>query len=136
MSVPKVSRRLVILGTFAILTGCTSTDNATRLAHDIEAGAKQLSQSTERTLTIKHVPSAEPKGCSGPNSVQLVSGGSLLMWCTDAASLQVTASYSTNHHKQFVSVPQTFFLEMRPAGAPVYVDLEKSGDRIIVSGMR
>jgi hypothetical protein len=109
----------------AALAGCT--DAATRVAYDIEAGAK--GSQAERS-TIAHRPKSWPDGCGGDYTLQLSRESSLVVWCSSEES-----SYTTNYHLRFVEVPETFKVYKR-AGEPVLIVLERHDGRVIVKDLR
>ena len=117
----------------ALLCGCT--DGATRIAHDIESGVAAFRNSAATSYSIKHVPEAHPAGCSGPYSVQLGADSVLVIWCKDATGSRIVASHGTTHHLRFVDVPHPLKAE-KPAGDPLYIELEKQGERMVVVNLR
>jgi len=114
------------------LTGCF-TDAATRLAFDIEEGADRLDRETGATYSIHTTPS-KPGECTGPYTVQLDKVGALIVWCRDAAGNTVS-SHSTSYHSRFVDTPQTYILE-KPAGSTLVIDIERRGNRAVITGVR
>ena len=108
-------RFLVLLVFLAALTACfgDSTDAATRLAFDIEAGADRLGSEAGDTYSIQHHTPSKPGECTGPYAVQLDKVGALIVWCKDAAGLTVT-SHSTSYHARFIDIPRTYVLERKP----------------------
>ena len=66
-------RALVAGGTLA-LAGCT--DAATRIAYDIEAGAKALGSSTDSGTTVRHEPASWPDGCGDGYALEIGRGAS------------------------------------------------------------
>jgi hypothetical protein len=118
----------------ALLLGACS-DGATRIAYDIEAGAAAFRGSAATSYSVKHVPEPYPEGCGGPYSVQLSAASILVIWCKDAAGARIVGSHGTTYHLRFVEVPRQLNLE-KPAGEPLYIDLEKQANRIVVVDIR
>jgi hypothetical protein len=52
-----------------LLVSCT--DAATRVAYDIEAGAKRFRKTPTVVATVEHSPKARPEGCPGGYTLQL-----------------------------------------------------------------
>src|SRR5437773_2470620 len=102
-------RKAACLTVTAMLVACS--DGATRIAFDIESGVAAFERSTATSYSIRHVPDAKPDGCAGSYTVQFSAHSSLLIWCKDSASSQVTSSHTTTYHLRFVEVPQTFKLD-------------------------
>jgi hypothetical protein len=117
----------------ALLAACS--DGATRIAYDIEAGVASFRNSAATSYSIKHVPEPYPEGCGGPYSVQFSAESILVIWCKDAAGSRILASHGTTYHLRFVGVPRQLNLE-KPAGEPLYIDLEKEGDKVVVVDVR
>jgi hypothetical protein len=111
------------------------TDAATRVAYDLEGGAKRLRASTERTLTVEHVPEATPEGCPGDYTLQLSQESALLVWCQDSIGGPSSGSHTTTYHLNYVGVPQTLLIH-KHAGEHAWIELTKDGDAIVVSGLR
>jgi len=127
---------LVLLVSLVTLTACfgESTDAATRLAFDIEAGADRLGRDPGATHSVRHHTPSKPGECSGPYAVQLDKVGALIVWCKDAAGRTVT-SHSTSYHARFVDIPRTYRLE-KDAGTELIVDLERRNGRAVVTDVR
>jgi hypothetical protein len=111
------------------------TDAATRVAYDLEGGAKRLRSSSERTLAVKHVPQATPEGCPGDYTLQLSQESALLVWCQDSIGGPSTGSHTTTYHLNYVSVPQTLVIH-KHAGEHAWIELTKHGDAVVVSALR
>ena len=123
-------------GSFAVvlaLAGCT--DAATRLAHDVEAGADQLRQSGDSSTVIVHLPDKYPEGCAKAYDIQFSAASSLLVWCKDAKGGEATSSHTTTYHLRFVKVPSTLQVE-KSAGEYTFITLERAGNDVVVAGMR
>jgi hypothetical protein len=116
-----------------LLAACS--DGATRIAYDIESGAAAFRSSAATSYSVKHVPEAYPEGCNGPYSVQFSAASILVIWCKDAAGARIVGSHGTTYHLRFVEVPRQLNLE-KPAGEPLYIDLEKQANRIVVVDIR
>ncbi|MGH8619366.1 MAG: hypothetical protein ACREUW_16890 [Burkholderiales bacterium] len=116
------------------ISGCGDflTDGATRLAYELEAGAKKVSGSGRTTL--EHRPKATPDGCAGAYKLQLSANAGLVIWCKDANGKTVS-SHITTHHLRFVDVPQTWIVD-KVAGTPTFIELEKRGGKPVVTAVR
>ena len=128
------SGRAVLAGGALVLAGCT--DAATRIAYDLEAGAKSLRASPESRATVRHEPSRLPEGCDGAYALEIGRGakgdpgkGSIVVKC-DGHGL-----YYTTYHLNFVVVPATVGVR-KAAGEPVLLQLEKRGDEIALTEAR
>lgn len=120
----------------AAAAGCsTFTDAATRVAYDLEAGAKRLRSSREQTLTVEHVPQAKPEGCTGGYTLQLSQESALLVWCQDSIGGRSSGSHTTTYHLNYVGVPQTLIIH-KQAGEHTWIDIRKDGDAVVVAGVR
>jgi hypothetical protein len=117
----------------ALLAACS--DGATRIAYDIESGAAAFRDSAATSYSIKHVPEAYPGGCGGPYAVQFSAEAILVIWCKDAGASRVIGSHGTTYHLRFVDVPRQLNLD-KPAGEPLYIDLEKRGEKVVVVDIR
>jgi len=117
----------------ALLAACS--DGATRIAYDIESGAAAFRDSAATSYSIKHVPEAYPEGCGGPYAVQFSAESILVIWCKDPGASRVIGSHGTTYHLRFVEVPQQLNLDKR-AGEPLYIDLEKHGEQVVVVDIR
>jgi hypothetical protein len=117
----------------ALLAACS--DGATRIAYDIESGAAAFRGSAATSYSIKHIPEPYPGGCGGPYAVQFSAGSILVIWCKDPGASRVIGSHGTTYHLRFVDVPRQLNLE-KPAGGPLYIDLEKEGDKVVVVDVR
>lgn len=116
-----------------LLAACT--DGATRIAYDLEAGAKALQRSGAASTSVKHVLEAHPEGCAGPYAVQFSAASILVIWCKDASGARTVGSHGTTYHLRFVEVPKQLNLE-KNAGEPLYIDLEKRRGRVNVVAIR
>jgi hypothetical protein len=126
--------RAFLAGGALVLAGCT--DAATRIAHDIEAGAKSLQASAETRATVRHEPSRWPEGCEGGYALEIGRGargdpgkGSITVRCAGRGL------YYTTYHLNFVVVPATVSVR-KEAGAPVLLLLEKRGGGIALTEIR
>ena len=116
-----------------MLAACT--DAATRVAYDLERGAKELRASSRRTATVDHAPRATPEGCSGPYTLQLSQASALVVWCQDSIGGPSSGSHITTYHLNYVVVPTTWIIH-KNASEHALIDLRKDGDAIVVSGLR
>lgn len=125
------SRRLSLLIFLMMLIGCDiATDAATRIAYDIEVGAKQLGAENGAKYSIRHKTPSKPGECVGPYTVQFDQVGALIIWCKDSAGSTVS-SHSTSYHARFVDTPQTYILE-KAARAPLVIEIERREGRAVV----
>lgn len=60
--------------------------------------------------------------------------GALIVWGKDAAGNTVS-SHGTSYHSRFVDTPKTYILE-KPAGSTLVIDLERRGNRAIITDVR
>ncbi|MEO8005936.1 MAG: hypothetical protein ABI771_13565 [Betaproteobacteria bacterium] len=125
---------LPLLVYFALTAGCgISTDAATRLASDIEAGESRLGREGGARYTIQHRTPSKPGECIGPYVVQLDKVGALIIWCKDEAGKTVS-SHSTSYHARFVDTPQTYLLE-KPGGSTLTIDIERRAGRAVIANV-
>ncbi|HTO54295.1 MAG TPA: hypothetical protein VMR50_13000 [Myxococcota bacterium] len=117
----------------AFATACT--DAATRIAYDLEAGAKSLRASPAQSATVDHAPQRRPEGCPGGYKVQLSKESALVVWCEDSPDGPSVGSHTTTYHLNWVSVPETLSI-YKPAGEHLVLQLEKRGDSIAVVSVR
>jgi hypothetical protein len=136
--------RVGLLLAFACLSGCGMpvTDAATRLAFDINAGARKLRASTDSRLEIQHKPVSIPDGVKGRYEVGLQSslersldhptkGGTLFV-----RDLTSRDAWTTTCHLNYVRVPRELNIT-KNAGESVNIVLERVGDgKIDVTGVR
>jgi hypothetical protein len=125
---------LLIVPALLLLSGCF-TDPATRLAFDIEGGAKRLAPLNGAKVTITHRTPSKAGECEGRYTVQLDVVGALVVWCRDATGGEVISSHSTSHHRRFVATSRTFILDKGPR-EPLLVELERRGGRIVITDVR
>ena len=133
-----MARRVRTIGVAAALivsAGCgLATDAATRLAYDIEAAVDDLGNEDGSTYTIHHATPSYPDQCTGPYKVQLDQVGAMIIWCKDAAG-ETVSSHSTTYHARFVETPETFLID-KGEGETLFIDLERSGGRAVIVGVR
>ena len=123
--------RALVAGGALALAGCT--DAATRIAYDIEAGAKALKTSTDSGTTVRHEPASWPDGCGDGYALEISRGasgdpgkGSIVVKCAGRGI------FYTTYHLNFVVVPATVSVR-KAAGEPVLLQLEKrAGDIVLV----
>ena len=115
------------------LSACT--DAATRVAYDLESGAKKLRASSGHTATVDHIPQATPEGCPGAYTLQLSQASALVVWCQDSIGGLSSASHTTTYHLNYVAVPKTWIIH-KDAGQHALIDLRKDGEAVVVSGLR
>ena len=126
--------RALAAGGALALAGCT--DAATRIAYDVEAGAKSLKASAQASATVRHEPASWPDGCGDGFALEIGRGakgdpgkGSIVVRC-DGHGL-----YYTTYHLNFVVVPATVSVR-KAAGEPVLLQLEKRGGDIVLTEAR
>lgn len=120
--------------TVLLLGGCV-TDAATRLAHDIEAGADRVGRADGARYTLVHrVPSSAGE-CVGPYQVQFDKVGAIIVWCKDATGDTTVSSHSTSYHARFVDTPETRIVD-KPAKDALVIDLERRGGRVVIVGVK
>ena len=93
------------------------TDCATRLAYDIESGAKQLRASSVSYTEILHKPLSIPEGVKDPKS-----GGTLFI-----KDLENRKGWGTTYHLNYVRVPHALGFT-KNAGESVIITLERDPD--------
>jgi len=124
---------LALLGAAALAACSGWTDPATRIAFDIEDGAKALGAAAGDEFTVYHsVPSRDDE-CAGPYKVQFDRVGALIVWCYDRAGATVS-SHSTTAHSRTVDTAGTWILD-KPAGETLVIRLERRGGRAVVTGV-
>lgn len=124
-------RRLILLALPAAVAACDFlTDPATRLAYDLEAGARRLDAAPGAHWRVEHRTPSQAGECTGPYTVQVDKAGALVVWCKDAAGATVS-SHSTSHHARHVDTPQTWRVD-KPAGATLLIELERRGGRATI----
>ncbi|HXV40771.1 MAG TPA: hypothetical protein VD701_07410 [Steroidobacteraceae bacterium] len=118
----------------AALVACGDwTDPATRIAFDIEDGAKSLAAGDGAKYTVYHsVPSQEGE-CTGPYKVQVDRVGALIVWCYDEAGATVS-SHSTTTHGRTVDTAGTWIVD-KPAAETLVIRLERRGGRAVIAGV-
>lgn len=131
----RTAARAALLAAVSVAcAGCT--DAATRVAYDVETGAKALGASADGGLTVRHEPSRFPEGCGGDFSLEIGRGRS---GEPDKGSITVKCAgpglWYTTYHLNFVVVPSTVRAAKR-AGEPVLIDLEKRGADIALVRIR
>ena len=119
--------------TSLLLVSCT--DAATRVAYDLEAGAKRFRKAPTVAATVEHSPKATPEGCPGGYTLQLSEESALLVWCQDSIAGPAVSSHTTTYHLKYVDVPRTLIIH-KGRGQHVWLDLAKDDDRIVVTGLR
>jgi hypothetical protein len=129
------NRWLAFLLLLAAAAGCdVFTDAATRIAYDIEAGAGRLGEEAGAKYSIQHKTPSKSGECIGPYTVQVDKVGALIIWCKDETGRTVS-SHSTSYHARFVDTPQTYILD-KPARSTLTIDIERRGDRAVVTSVR
>jgi hypothetical protein len=128
----------VILPRFAVAAAVVlgaCTDAATRVAFDLEAGAKKLGRSSDNTAVVDHAPTPRPEGCTGGYTLQLSQASALLVWCQDSIGGPSAASHTTTYHLNYVTVPQTLIIH-KDSGQHALIELTREDGAIAVTGLR
>ncbi len=128
------ARIAVALAVVSVAACDIATDPATRLAYDIESGAKRLGDEAGATYTVSHATPSKPGECTGPYKLQLDDVGAIFIWCKDAVG-ETVSSHSTTYHSNFVDSPKTFLLD-KGAGEVLAIDLKRRGSRAIITDVR
>jgi hypothetical protein len=124
-------RRLLLLLPVSLLAGCL-TDAATRIAYDIESGAKRVGPAEGARFALEHRTPSKRGECEGRYMVQLDKVGAIIIWCKDADGANVVSSHSTSYHGRFVDTPRTYILEKNPRETLV-IELERRGGRVVIA---
>ena len=126
--------RALVAGGALALAGCT--DAATRIAYDVEAGAKSLKASAQASATVRHEPASWPDGCGDGFALEIGRGasgdpgkGSLTVKCAGRGIFYTTS------HLNFVVVPASVRVR-KAAGEPVLLKLEKRAGDIALTEVR
>lgn len=124
---------LVLLGAAALAACGDWTDPATRIAFDIEDGARALGAADGDEFTVYHSVPSQNDECTGPYQVQLDRVGALIVWCYDASG-ETVSSHSTTTHSRIVDTAGTWILD-KPAAETLVIRLERRGGRAVVTGV-
>jgi hypothetical protein len=124
-------RKALALLAVLLLSGCF-TDPATRLAADLQSGARKLGSAEGARHTFRHqMPSARGQ-CEGPYRVQFDKVGALIIWCRNDSG-ETVSSHSTSSHGRKVHINETLILD-KPAGSALEIVLTRqSGAAVIVT---
>lgn len=141
-----ITRRLPLL-LLALFAGAC-TDAATRVAYDIESGAKKLAAGDGARIEIRHVPSRWPEGCAGSYTLHLGKGSAtaegngnfhinrdadgLLVRCFNSSGNP--HAWSTTYHLRFVDVPEAVQIE-KQSGEAAVIEVERKAGRAVVVGL-
>jgi hypothetical protein len=139
--------RAVALVALAMLAGACS-DAATRVAYDIESGAKKLESRDGSRVEIRHVPSRWPEGCAGSYTLHLGKGSATadgrgnFRINRDADGLSVRCynssgnphAWGTSYHLRFVDVPEAVEIE-KQGGEATVIEVERKAGRAVVVGL-
>jgi hypothetical protein len=131
------ARKLLPLLAASLLAACflDLTDAATRLAYDIEAGARRVGSADGAKATISHRTPSKSGECEGDYKVQLDKVGAIIIWCKDAGGDKVVSSHSTTYHGRFVETPRTYLLDKK-ARETLSIELERRGGRVVIADAR
>lgn len=127
-------RLLLLLLPVSLLAGCL-TDAATRIAYDIESGAKRVGPAEGSRFTLEHRTPSKRGECGGSYKVQLDKVGAIIVWCREPGGANVVSSHSTSYHSRFVDTPHTYILEKK-AGEGLLIELERQNGRVVVAAAR
>jgi hypothetical protein len=136
--------RAVCLLVSLLLSSCVLfTDGATRLAYDLEAGARKLRGSNQESLEVTHKPRSFPDGVKGPYQIELqeslkhpAEGGSLLVSDLESHNFGNWGyNWSTTYHLNFVRVPKHLIIR-KTKDEPAILLLQKAGNSIDVVSIR
>jgi hypothetical protein len=78
---------------------------------------------------------ASPEGCADGYRVQVTAASAIVVWCRSADGQRTVGSHSTTNHLPAVDVAQTWIVDKR-AGEPLMLDLERTGGKPAVTGVR
>jgi hypothetical protein len=135
---------LLVVAASCVLAGCgdlaacvisACTDAATRVAYDLERGARELRGSAAASLVVDHAPEPTPEGCAGGYTLQISEASALLVWCGDSIEGPATSSHITTYHLNYITVPQTFRIH-KGAGEHALIELTPEDGEIVVTGLR
>lgn len=127
-----IAKSACVLSLLLLLAGCT--DGATRIANDIQAAAADLQHSDRQMYVIRHVPRKSPEGCADAYKVQFTEESAIVIWCIDSRTGEVTDSYGTTYHLNFVNVPARYILK-KQRGEPTNIELSKQNGSIVVTNV-
>lgn len=127
-------RRLLALLPPMLLAGCL-TDAATRIAYDLESGAKRVGPAEGARFTVEHGTPSKRGECEGRYTAQFDKVGAIIVWCKDADGVNVVSSHSTSYHGRFVDTPRTYILDKNPRETLV-IELQRRGGRVVIADAR
>jgi hypothetical protein len=116
------------------------TDNATRLAYDVERGAAALRTSNETAMVLQYRPIGRD---DQPYSIQITQSRRAVrvdafgnIDAPGGSGVTVSGDHpgSTGYHERFVFVPRA--LKVAKTGGPTEIVLSKVGDRIELVELR
>ncbi|QTN34228.1 hypothetical protein HZ994_18515 [Akkermansiaceae bacterium] len=124
----KIIHTIAAVAVLASQSSCILiTDAATRLAYDLEAGAKKLEASGQSGLEVKHRPLPFPDGVKGDYFVWLQAVRSDK---PNSGTLAVGAvngrRFGTSYHLNYMTVRKDLRIRKK-AGEPTYLMLSKTG---------
>lgn len=137
----------VVLVALALFAGAC-TDAATRVAYDIESGAKKLGSAEGSRVEIRHVPSRWPEGCAGSYTLHIGKGSATadgngnFHINRDADGLSVRCynssgnrhAWGTTYHLRFVDVSEAVEME-KQGGEAIVIAVERKAGRAVVVGL-
>jgi len=129
---------LLALALPALLAACSLpglTDPATRLAADLEAGAKLVAAQDGSRHAVVHRTPSKAGECDGPYSAQLDEVGALVIWCKDPGSGSTKSSHSTSSHAKSMSTKETFIIN-KTSGEDLVVELARIGGKVVIVAVR
>jgi hypothetical protein len=133
--------RAVCLLVSLLLSGCVPfTDGATRLAYDLEMGARKLRGLNQESLEVTHKPRSVPDGVKGPYQIELqeslkhpAAGGSLLVGDLESHNFGNWGyNWSTTYHLNFVRVPNHLIIRKAKAEPTILLLQKATGGSIDV----
>lgn len=141
-----IARRLPLI-LLTLLAGACS-DAATRVAYDIESGAKTLASAEGSRIEIRHAPRRWPEGCAGSYTLLLGKGSATadgngnFHINRDADGLSVRCynssgnphAWGTTYHLRFVDVPEAVKVE-KQGGEAAVIEVERRAGRAVVVGL-
>ncbi len=117
-----------------LLSACF-TDAATRLAHDLEAGAGKVGRNEGSRYTIVHRVPSKRGECEGPYRVQFDRVGAIIIWCKDASGDKTVSSHSTTAHGRHAEIADTRIVD-KPKDETLLVDLQRRSGRVVIVDVR
>lgn len=122
-----ITQAIAVLAMLASLSSCVlMTDAATRVACDLEAGAKTLMKSDKKELEVEHRPLSFPEGIRGDYNILLQAVQSDKLSRTLSVRTDEGERYGTSYHLNFMTVPKELRIH-KERREPTYFLLRKTG---------